>query len=196
MPGRAYWVLARNGLQINVHGVPVTTNQSVLVKLAYSQFNSNGWNMIGCPNGANYDWQKIQVLKFAGQTIINESGNLITEEQAPLIMNLLADNDFINLGLWRWRNGTYEALMSSAGDIQTSTGQVFLNAYEGYWVEAKQANIYLRFSRDARITRKKSAQNRVLNITEQDETIKTRSAQFNDMSWPPDPMAGLIEESS
>jgi hypothetical protein len=124
-PGRAYWCLARNGLDIAVTGVPVSTTDDIEVGLDYNSGSGNGWNMIACPNDANYSWDDVQVLEY------DVDGNII---YGPTAISALSDpNDYIDKRLWRWGNGSYYS------------DTTLMEKHEGYWVKAKKTNLFLRF---------------------------------------------------
>jgi len=124
-PGRAYWFLARNGLPITVDGVYVSMSHDIGVSLLYNSDTENGWNMIGCPNNANYKWDDVQVIEY------DANGAIVF---GPTTISALSDpNDYIDKRLWRWVNGEY------------ASDTTVMEAYEGYWVKVKKANISLKF---------------------------------------------------
>jgi len=124
-PGRAYWVLARNGLEVTVNGVWVSQIHDIEVKLRYNSNIGDGWNMIGCPNHAGYFWEDVEVLEY------DANGNIVF---GPTAVLLLPDiNPYIDKRLWRWENGFYY------DDV------IFMEPYEGYWVRAKKPGVFLRF---------------------------------------------------
>ena len=125
-PGKAYWFLARDGLPITVNGIPVSLSDDIDIKLLYNASNENGWNMIGCPNAANYYWDYVEVIEY------NPSdGSIVSGPTA--ITDLPDTNDYIDKRLWCWENGTYYS------------DATLMEKYEGYWVKAKKANVSLRF---------------------------------------------------
>jgi hypothetical protein len=128
-PGRAYWVLARNGLDVVPNGVPVTLDQPVEIPLNYNSGTGNGWNQIGCPNAADYYWDYVEVVAYD-----SEGGIVFGPEP---IYALTDPNDYIDIRLWSWEHGTYN----------DATTEMYQN--EGYWVKAKAENVYLRFSSSA-----------------------------------------------
>jgi parallel beta-helix repeat protein len=131
VPGKAYWMLARNGFDATVHGTPASMSDTD-VSLDYNSSTGNGWNQIGCPNAADYDW-------VAGVEVYekNAEGSIV---QGPTVIYLLPDdNDMIDKRLWCWDNGSYYP------------DNVEMLQREGYWVKAKKANIWLRFRQDARV---------------------------------------------
>ncbi|MBW1828099.1 MAG: SBBP repeat-containing protein [Deltaproteobacteria bacterium] len=122
-PGEAWWVLARNGMDITVNGVPVSKSHNVEVDLDYG--NGKGWNQIGCPNNADYLWGNVEVLEY------NADGQIVF---GPTAVSDLADpNPYIDKSLWNWENGSY------------NSNTTWMRKYEGYWVKAKKANVYLKF---------------------------------------------------
>ena len=133
-PGQAYWFLARNGLDITVNGISVSKAYDIEVALKYNTGNGNGWNQIGCPNNADYYWGNVEVVEY------DNSGNIVYGPTA--ISNLPDPNAYIDKRLWSWSNGSYDS------------NTAWMRVYEGYWVKAKKANVYLRFkvSAQARIS--------------------------------------------
>lgn len=128
-PGRAVWVLARNGLSVDVTGVPVTITKDVELPLQYNEQDGNGWNMIGPPNDRNYNWHYVEMVVYDAE------GNIVFGPER--IGNLDNTNEYIDTRLWQWRNGQYY------DDITE------LEAGYGYWVKAKQKNVNLRFTVNA-----------------------------------------------
>jgi hypothetical protein len=125
VPGRAYWVLARQGLQVTYNGIPVSLTTGLDVGLAYIASTGNGWNMIACPNAANYLWADVEVVEY------DANGNIVF---GPTAISALPDpNAFIDKRLWRWDSGSYYS------------NTTLMEKYNGYWVKAKKANVYLRF---------------------------------------------------
>jgi len=123
VPGRAYWLLARNGLEVTANGVMVSTDHDLEVPLTYA--DGNGWNMIGAPNNLAYDWQQVQVVVYS------VSGAIIFGPTP--VADLAGDNQYLDTRLWRWEAGGY------LDDTQ------LISPYQGYWVKARQDLISLRF---------------------------------------------------
>jgi len=117
-PGKAYWILARKGLDTEPSGIPVTTDLDVEVGL------QQGWNMVACPNDREYTWLDVEVLEA------DSSGGTTLD---PTPIRDLTDTTIINPRLFRWENGAY------ADDTEIMT------PYEGYWVRAFRENLFLRF---------------------------------------------------
>ncbi len=126
-PGRAYWVLARDGLNVSYSGIPVSLFTDIYVSLSYNESTGNGWNQIGCPNASNYNWDDVEVRTF----------NELNEAVWVPISDLSDDNDYIDKQLWRWDNGSY------------FSDTTLMEPYEGYWVRVKQANVSIRFPESA-----------------------------------------------
>jgi len=124
-PGKAYWFLARDGLPITVNGIPVSLIDDIDVGLLYNESDEKGWNMIGCPNAMNYYWGNVQVLD--GTTVVGTLDSLAADE----------NYQYIDIRIWKWENGAY---------VSYEPSDFFLmEKYEGYWVKAKKANVFLRF---------------------------------------------------
>jgi len=123
VPGRAYWVLARNGLNPTVQGVPVSMMADIEVPLDYN--SPNGWNMVGPPNKADYNWADVEVVAY------DPDGNIL---YGPVAIGTLADpNPYIDIRLWRWEDGMYKE----------DTTLMMQN--QGYWVQALEPGVSLRF---------------------------------------------------
>lgn len=124
-PGRAYWFLARDGLDITISGVPVSMSDDIEVGLDYNETVGNGWNMIGSPNNADYYWADVEVLEY------DTDGNIV---YGPTAISALSDpNPYIDTRLWRWDAGSYYS------------DATWMQKHEGYWVKVKRANVFLRF---------------------------------------------------
>lgn len=128
-PGKAYWFLAKDGLPITVNGIPVSLFDDIDVGLLFNASNQNGWNMIGCPNAMNYYWGDVQVVEYDASGAIVYGPTAITDLSDP--------NNYIDIKIWEWVDGSYVSYTPS--DI------FLLRKYEGYWVKAKKANVFLRF---------------------------------------------------
>ena len=123
-PGYAYWMLARDGLNATVDGIPTSMNDTE-VPLRYSAATGNGWNQIASPNHSSYLWEDVEVVQYgAGGAIVNGP---------TCIFDLPSDNPMIDKRLWRWDGGSYLD--------NTST----LVQGEGYWVRARASNVSLIF---------------------------------------------------
>ncbi|MEW6076946.1 MAG: right-handed parallel beta-helix repeat-containing protein [Thermodesulfobacteriota bacterium] len=134
-PGQAAWFLARNGLTVDLTGVPVTVTEDVDVPLKFYDDTDNGWNMIGPPNDRNYRWEDVEVVVYGG------GGNCDIVSGPTRIGDLGDSNPYIDLRLWEWVDGAYvEAGMMMSG--------------YGYWVKARQKGVVLRFPASSQATLK------------------------------------------
>jgi len=125
LPGGAAWVLAREGLEADITGVPVTTEVPVQVALRYNAATGNGWNMVGPPNNLDYVWGDVGVVVHDPET-----GE---ELFAGPVRGLDAGNPYIDIRLWSWADGAYDAAAT------------MMEAGSGYWVRAKQPHVSLVF---------------------------------------------------
>jgi Right handed beta helix region len=185
VPGRGYWFLAREGLDTIVDGVPVSLSAQVYIALDYNSVTLDGWNMVGPPNGADYLWGDVEVVEDVAGTLTPRG----------TVQSLLEDNPYIDRRLWRWEGGAY------ASDTPDTDPTLVMTAYEGYWVKAKQANVYLRFDPGvqqtaaldqsdtllARTWHKASTLLSVLNFFSQEAVA--------DNDTPPMPMGGLDDNT-
>jgi photosystem II stability/assembly factor-like uncharacterized protein len=179
-PGRAYWVLARNGLDVIVDGVPVSLSHDIEVKLLYNSSNGNGWNMIGSPNSAGYYWKDVEVLEY------DAHGNIV---YGPEPILLLPDNNpYIDKRLWRWENGSYYA------------DTIFMEPYEGYWVKARKPRVFLRFAAGAQ-AKLSNPDTRLANLMREGKwylklwPFTPRMAVADTADSPPRPMANFGSNS-
>jgi hypothetical protein len=132
-PGKAYWVLARNPLQVQFSGVSVNTGYPVVACLHTHPSTGTGWNMIAPPNKANYRWNEVMVGRF-------------TDDVDPIIVDPVPVTDpiastLINHRIYEWKNGGYV-------DHRLDENFV-LEHYKGYWVKAIVDGVYLEFNADA-----------------------------------------------
>ncbi|HHC25478.1 MAG TPA: hypothetical protein ENK58_08740 [Desulfobacterales bacterium] len=135
-PGKAVWFLARDGLDIAVSGIPVSVNHDIDVKL------ENGWNMVACPNKAEYIWDDVLVLQH------NDDGTI---KKGPMPV-FFGNNDLVDRKLWRWEKGTYIYYDSQGlyeNELYEADPDPFMKPYKGYWVKAEQKNVSLRFPQDS-----------------------------------------------
>ena len=126
-PGRAYWILAREGLTVNFNGIPVSMTADVHVELDYNENTLNGWNMVAPPNNGDYYWGDVQVVVDVAGTLTDQG----------TIADLGQTNQYVDWRIWRWETGGYVA--------ETPDDDPIMESYAGYWVRAKQPNVYLRF---------------------------------------------------
>ena len=181
-PGYAYWILARNGLNPSVEGIPVSLDADIHVMLCYNETTGDGWNMIGCPNEADYLWDEVEVFCYDadGDTMIFMGA----------IGDLAEDNPYIDKKLWRWENGSY------------FSDTAIIKAYEGYWVKAKQAGVYLRYNHLTQIAKATSFEMKLAGFfTELKSMARSvhlipEEAIAADGQTPPMPMGAIGESSS
>ena len=181
VPGKSYWILARNGMNCKINGVFVSLTEPIDVKLKYNLNNLNGWNMIACPNAKNYSWNKIQVILYdSSGNMINEYGQIVLNHEIKTIAQLDHENLFIEKNLWTWNNGQYILL----NPYETSKAIMYI--YEGYWVKARRNNIYLRFSPDAALP---------VDSTISNNSQNSSLIDYHEYERPPNPMSGFADNS-
>ena len=171
-PGKAYWILAREGLRVNYSGIPVSLLVDIDVSLSYKASTGNGWNMIACPNAANYLWDHVKVVYDHTEYDMSD----------PTVDTL------IDRKLWKWDNGSY--LSYSPGD------NFLMEKYSGYWVKAKQANVYLRFpvSAQADLSNTKVMLASFLDKVKK-WVLSTATATADSGGSPPMPMGALSSDA-
>ena len=163
MPGAAFWILARHGLDIGAEGIPPSSSHSADVKLLYNPETGNGWNMIASPNNANYDWDRVEIVVY------DPDCNVL---YGPVYISQLTDsNPYLDKRLWRWEYGGH------APDTSR------IERYKGYWVRVRSENVFLRFSVSAQT--KTDARSR-----REDVSIEFRVSN-NDDDSPPGPPVDL-----
>ncbi|MCG6909105.1 MAG: hypothetical protein LJE94_03145 [Deltaproteobacteria bacterium] len=173
-PGRAYWILAREGLTVNFSGIPVSKEFDIDVKLGYNPTTQNGWNMVAPPNDARYYWGDVQVVVY------DANGAIIFGPQSILFMD--GNNPYIDLRIWCWENAVYH-----------SYNELLMEPYQGYWVKAQAGNVFLRFPyyyQAESSALEKTAWARLLNKAKQwarDVRLSVREALAGDDA-PPMPM--------
>ena len=122
-PGRAYWILIREGHELSLDGVPVSKDVDFDVPLKFNPNNPNdGWNMIACPNDASYQWSEIKALQYDNPDF--KKSELIDTEK----------------GICQWNHSETKPYLCST-DLETFE----LKQNEGYWVRALTSNVILRF---------------------------------------------------
>ncbi len=184
-PGRAYWFMARDGLDTVVEGVPVSLDTEIYVALYYNPNTQDGWNMVGPPNQSNYLWGDVQVVVDDGQALTPVGS----------IAGLADDNPYIDRHLWRWEDGIYNADTPDTDPSQT------MAAYSGYWVRAKRTNVLLRFDPSVQQASQSSIHVPMARLWNK---LSTRLAHIDifigeavavDNDSPPQPMGGLEDEN-
>jgi Leucine-rich repeat (LRR) protein len=126
-PGRAYWFLSREGLELDVTGVQVNMSETIEVPLWYNPSTGNGWNMIGAPNNKTYLWATISIIVY------DDLGNIAA---GPYNVMSKEAEKYIDSRLWEWEEGAYE------------DNEEEIRPYEGYWVKAKALHVSLQFPVD------------------------------------------------
>jgi hypothetical protein len=124
-PGRAYWMLAREGISVNFNGIPVSKAVGVEVCL---HSGADGWNMIAPPNEASYYWGEVEVGVYNEET---------AEFIGPAPIDSLTDDTIIDRRIWQWQEGRYV--------FHANTSDFVLEPNKGYWVKAVKKGAYLVF---------------------------------------------------
>ena len=183
LPGKAFWVLSRSDMQFSVSGVRVSTTEEIDVPLYYGVDLQNGWNMIGSPTQKDYYWDLLIVVPYnSNGEMINENGDVIQAQDLKTIAAWGPDNPFIEPQLWRWEKGVYY----ESSEESSYYSKYIIHAYSGYWIRAKQSNVWLRFPVNAQAIVKRSNHSR---STEQWIASETSSS-------PPSPMDGFSTAST
>jgi parallel beta-helix repeat protein len=142
-PGRAYWVLSRDPVDMSFSGVSVSTDCDIDVALAYDSSTANGWNQIGVPNNKVYLWKDIQVVQYnpdSGATIFGPT---------PVYSGVTDSgvSAYIDKRLWKWTGDPGLPYISYDPHESGVTAQ--LHPYCGYWVKARKPDVFLVFPADA-----------------------------------------------
>jgi hypothetical protein len=162
-------------MTIHYTGPAPDLNQKFALPLNYDPKRRNGWNLIGPPKNAHYDWQKLEILVY------DESGRL--KLQSP-IGELAPDNPYLDPRLWCWEAGGYR-----------DDGRYLVKGF-GCWVRVRQAGVVLVFgpravvSDDALLTAGLKRQHRRLL------DWLTPSAALADTDGPPLPPVALDETAA
>lgn len=128
-PGRAYWVLAKNGLNFGLSGVTASTSHDLEIPLGYNPITGSAWNMIAPPNNKSYLWDDVEVVVYDPDTGVELFG--------PMPISDPSVATYIDQRIWMWNSGSY---------VEYNPGDGFiLNPGEGYWVLSQAPNVYLRF---------------------------------------------------
>jgi hypothetical protein len=170
-PGRSYWMLAREGLQVNFNGIPVSKLHDIEVCLHYNPESGNGWNMIAPPNEANYAWGDVLV------GVWNEDTDEFIE---PVAIASLTDDTIIDRSIWEWQAGSYVPYQN--------TDDFVLQPYKGYWVKAVKTGAYLVFPEYAQ-----TAQSQASSMV---ASSSARGTAAEDGGSPPMPMGALTEDTT
>jgi hypothetical protein len=189
-PGRSYWILAREGLVINLNGIPVSSDTEVYVALDYNDYSDsnpdtgNGWNMVAPPNNFDYYWSNVRVVEDVAGTLTDRG----------LLQGLADNNPYIDRKLWRWENGAY------VSDTPESDLSQEMAAYQGYWVQARQANVFLRFDPAARVASLSMSETLIARAWHKTRIWLSNLDIFSqeavaDNDTPPMPMGGLDDNT-
>lgn len=184
-PGRAYWMLAREGLQINYDGVPVALNVDIELCLHYNPATGNGWNMIAPPNEADYLWGDVQV------GVSNEATAEIIE---PKNITTLTDDTIIDRRIWEWKEGVYVSHLPADG--------FSMMRYKGYWIKANKEGAYLVFPQSAQQVAGLSKRPSIRVVWMKNRLQKLKKVLFGmneamaDNDTPPMPMGALQDNDT
>ncbi|MEN8245726.1 MAG: hypothetical protein ABFS43_12590 [Thermodesulfobacteriota bacterium] len=181
-PGRAYWMLARDGLTVNFDGVPVSKETYIEVCLHHNGSTDapNGWNMIAPPNTANYLWNEVLVGRRLGD---NHPDNV-----SPVPVTYPAASELINHRIYEWQGGKYK-------DHRLDEDFV-LEYYKGYWVKALVEGAYLEFPVSAQVNGLSTPRNTMLAwkgkaVQWMKSLLPAPSEAIADDDLPPMPMGGF-----
>lgn len=138
VPGRAYWVLARHGMDLEREGVSVTATEDIHVALDYNPSNDDGWTMIAVPNNTEYHWGNVEI-------VVHDDDGEILHGPIP-VRQLDEDNPYIDTRLWEWDrpDARYEVRDSVRFRMQP---------HGGYWARARAENVSLCFPYDMQVSR-------------------------------------------
>ncbi|MBW1764160.1 MAG: hypothetical protein JRJ23_05370, partial [Deltaproteobacteria bacterium] len=142
-PGRAYWVLSRDPVNVSFSGVSVSTSLDIETGLLYNKKTGNGWNQIGVPNNKVYSWKDIQVVQY------NPGSGTTKFGPTPVYSGVTYSgvSAYIDTRLWKWTGDPDLPYISYDPYDSGVTAQ--LHPYCGYWVKAKKPNVFLVFPADA-----------------------------------------------
>ena len=193
--GRSNWVLSRQARDVVINCNPVTLEQDVDVPLWYNPLRpygtiqvdengeGNGWNQIGCPNAADYNWTEVIVVER------NDNG-------AQTFAKPIGDPDeyidtLVDRRLWSWLNGYF-----------TDHTELRMEAGNGYFAKAKKRNVSLRFpmARQMLANHVKDGQLRLADLIAagaqrlQALDLGPRTATADSGDRPPQPMGNLLPD--
>jgi hypothetical protein len=158
-PGRSYWVLARNGLNLTTLGVPVTNRSDIYTALDYNASSGDGWTMIAVPNDASYYWGDLII-------VVHDGNGEILYGPMP-ISQLSNENPYIDPRLWASKN------RQNQYEIHDSK-EFLLTPYGGYWVRARHENVSLSFPYDMQ------APSSATELNEDDGKIMSPASIYDD----------------
>ncbi|KPA10498.1 membrane protein containing DUF560 [Candidatus Magnetomorum sp. HK-1] len=172
VPGRAYWFLSRDPVDLNIHGVPVSKDTDIDIQLLYNPNSSDSWNMIACPNDADYYWGDLQVLYYENEQLVF----------APIPL-FDAKNQFIEKSIWQWHNGEYD---------QKTNSSFILERNKGYWINCLSSGVYLRFPKDKAI-KKRSIKTTTIDWIQSKTLLQQAHAENSHKPPPPMNAFGRIQ---
>lgn len=177
-PGRAYWFLSRNHVTLDVYGVSVNKETDIDIELLYNIQSDNGWNMIACPNDADYYWDDLQVLYYENEQLVSGPISIFDSH-----------NQFIDKTIWQWQDGAYDDYKE---DDYNNGIKFLLKRNKGYWVYCLSPGVYLRFPEGKGFTKRR------IQTTDTDwfqSNSLIRKVYAEDSHTPPPPMNafGLIQ---
>lgn len=149
VPGKAYGILARYGMELYLEGSSVTLNTDIVVPLPYNSSAGLGWHLIASPNASAYDWENITVIVEDRQCEIQLGPTKIHALSFP--------NNSIDNRLWRLENGEY------------SPDTRIMKPFTGYWIRVKREGVKLVFSPDARISSDPSGISPIRNAVDESD---------------------------
>ncbi|MCP4345455.1 MAG: hypothetical protein GY795_08005, partial [Desulfobacterales bacterium] len=179
-PGKAMWFIARDKYDISIKGVPVSTEHDIEVELVYIDSEGGDWNMIGCPNNLSYKWDDVKVLLYS-----DDKSKILQESEVSYLND---ENDLIDKKIWQWRDRDY--VYYSPGDAN-SDGDPSLKPNEGYWVKAKQKNVFLKFPHE-KGTEPSNQENGKQPVS---RTSKLRRTITDSIDKPPSPIGSFSDSS-
>lgn len=178
VPGRAYWVLAKHGLDLTMEGVPVATDADILVNLDYNIATEDGWTMIAVPNNAAYYWGDVEII------VHDENGDVF---YGPMPIRQLSENNpYIDTRLWEWEKG-----INPRYEVQVSNS-FLLTPYGGFWVRARAENVSLSFPYDMQAALD-NPDVMMDNPLKAEPNVAKETLLSGSADEPPMPMAGLEE---
>ena len=171
-PGRSYWFLTREGMEIPQTGIPVSTEEDSDVKLVFD-LPGRGWNMVAVPNPADYVWEDVEI-------VIKDGCISIPISQLPEV------NPYISKKLWQWDEDGY------------SPDADRMEKNKGYWVMVKQKGIWLRFRADKQIRNAETSDSGLLSRTKKRiwKSMTPNPATAGEENSPPMPPGGFTESGS
>ncbi|MDD5454511.1 MAG: clostripain-related cysteine peptidase [Candidatus Ratteibacteria bacterium] len=132
IPGKGYWLISRNTVNIDVTGMLWPTN------MPYFIFLRPGWNQIGTPFDFDIDFDTVWVFGFEGGEKGEETQTRTSIDEGyiidlPYTFDATSDeNTLTSRTLWRYANGNY-------------AGSPVMIPGEGYWIYNKKDSNWIVF---------------------------------------------------